>query len=61
MDNHLASMFSDPERHQDALEIEENMLEFKRRWLPENDPQIGEGRCVVWDYMFLIVTRGFWF
>ena len=59
--NNLAETYSALGRHDDALAMRARVLEFKRRVLPENHPDIGAGRCVVWDYMFLIVTRGFWF
>jgi hypothetical protein len=37
----LALTYSALGRHQDALAIEETMLIFMRRVLPENDPNIG--------------------
>ena len=42
----LASTYSDLGRHDDALAMEERVLEFRRRVLPENHPDIGEGE--VW-------------
>jgi hypothetical protein len=37
----LAAMYSALGRHQDALVLEEKTLEFLRRVLPENHPDIG--------------------
>ena len=42
--NNLANSFSDLGRHEEALAMDERVLEFKRRVLPENHPSIGEGR-----------------
>ena len=39
--NNLASLYSDIGRHQDALVLKEKTLEFQRRVLPENHPDIG--------------------
>ena len=39
--NNLADTYSALGRHEDALELQEKTLEFRRRVLPENDPQIG--------------------
>ncbi len=39
----LALTYSDLGRHDDALAMGERVLEFKRRVLPENHPDIGEG------------------
>ena len=39
----LARVLSDQGRHDDALAMEERVLEFRRRVLPENHPSIGEG------------------
>ena len=57
----LALVLSDQGRHDDALAMRERVLEFSRRVLPENHPDIGEGDvwygiCMIW-----IVTRGFLF
>ena len=41
--NNLADSYSDLGRHQEAVEMEEKTLEFRRRVLPENHPDIGEG------------------
>jgi hypothetical protein len=40
----LASSYSALGRHEDALAMRERVLEFRRRVLPENHPDIGEGR-----------------
>jgi hypothetical protein len=40
----LASSYSALGRHEDALAMGERVLEFLRRVLPENHPDIGEGR-----------------
>jgi hypothetical protein len=42
----LASVLTDQGRHNEALAMKERALEFFRRALPENHPEIGEGR--VW-------------
>ena len=42
----LASVLSDQGRHNDALAMRERVLEFSRRVLPEDHPDIGEGH--VW-------------
>ena len=39
----LASTYSALGRHDDALAMRERVLEFMRRVLPENHPEIGEG------------------
>ena len=41
--NNLASTYSALGRHADALALEEQVLEFQRRVLPANHPEIGEG------------------
>jgi hypothetical protein len=41
--NNLANSYSDLGRHQEAVEMGEKTLEFRRRVLPENHPDIGEG------------------
>jgi hypothetical protein len=38
----LAATYSDLGRHQDALAMKEGSLEFFRRVLPEDHPDIGE-------------------
>ena len=42
--NNLASCYRQLGRHQDALVMAEKTLEFRRRVLPENHPQIGATR-----------------
>jgi hypothetical protein len=37
----LALMYSALERHQEALILQEKTLEFRRRVLPENHPDMG--------------------
>ena len=37
----LAATYGELGRHQDALALREKTLEFRRRVLPENDPEIG--------------------
>jgi hypothetical protein len=37
----LASTYSDLGRHRDALVLQEKTLEFQRRLLPENHPEMG--------------------
>jgi hypothetical protein len=49
----LATALSAVGLHYNALVMQENELEFRRRVLPENHPDIGEKRCVVWDCMFV--------
>ena len=44
----LALVLSQQGRHADALALIEEVLEFQRRVLPANHPEIGEG-CVGWD------------
>ena len=45
----LAITYSDLGRHEDALVLRDRALEFLRRVLPENHPDIGEmhGGCVI--------------
>ena len=45
--NNLALSYSDLGRHEEALEMREKTLEFYRRVLPENHPDIGEGDSIV--------------
>ena len=40
----LADTYSALGRHADALAMQESVVEFYRRVLPENHPDIGEGR-----------------
>ncbi len=41
--NNLSATYSELERHADALAMGEEVLEFFRRVLPANHPDIGEG------------------
>ncbi len=41
--NNLAQTYSDLGRHADALAMSEQVVEFLRRVLPANHPDIGEG------------------
>ena len=41
--SNLASTYSALGRHADALAMEKRVLEFRRRVLPANHPEIGEG------------------
>ena len=43
--NNLAATYTELGRHADALAMLERSLEFQRRVLPANHPDIGEG-CV---------------
>ncbi len=43
----IGLMYSALRRHDDALVMQEKVLEFDRRVLPENHPSIGEGH--VWN------------
>ncbi len=45
--NNLALSYREPGRHHDALELQEKTLEFRRRVLPENHPDIGVMRFEV--------------
>ena len=40
--NNLALTYADLGRHEDALVLKERVLEFRRRVLPEDHPDIGE-------------------
>ena len=40
--SNLASTYSELGRHADALALREKVLEFRRRVLPEDHPDIGE-------------------
>ncbi len=42
--NNLATTYTALGRHEDALAMQEKLLEFYRRVLPEDHPGIGEGR-----------------
>ena len=39
--NNLADTYSALGRHEDALDLQEKTLEFRRRVLPQNHPDIG--------------------
>ena len=41
--NNLALTYFSVGRHVDAVVMQERVLEFRRRVLPENHPDIGEG------------------
>ncbi len=41
--NNLAMTYSELGRHADALAMKERVLEFQRRVLPADHPDIGEG------------------
>ena len=45
--NNLALTYSDLGRHADALVMGEKALEYNRRVLPANHPDIGEGCCMM--------------
>ncbi len=49
----LASTYSELGRHADALAMEERVLEFRRRVLPADHPDIGEG-CLGRDGMYAV-------
>ncbi len=44
----IASTYSALGRHDDALAMGQRVLEFRRRVLPENHPDIGEGDVRYW-------------
>jgi hypothetical protein len=45
--NNLALTYSDLGRHADALVMGEKALEYNRRVLPANHPNLGEGCCMM--------------
>ncbi len=51
--NNLAQTYSALGRHADALALVEQVLEFQRRVLPANHPDIGEG-CAVRDALHAV-------
>ena len=51
--NNLANTYSALGRHADALAMGERVLEFQRRVLPANHPEIGEG-CVGRDVLHAV-------
>jgi hypothetical protein len=54
----LAVSYSALGRHEDALAMQERVLEFSRRVLPENHPDIGEERVGsgVPSFSFLLIV-----
>ena len=54
----LASTYFAFGRHADALAMNEQVLEFRRRVLPENHPDIGEGHAGsgVPSFWFLLIV-----
>ena len=52
--SNLASSYSKLGRHEEALAMQERVLEFDRRVLPENHPDIGEGHVRRGDCMRLV-------
>ncbi len=52
--NNLAASYSDLGRHNEALAMRESVLEFYRRVLPENHPDIGEGLVMSGDSWALL-------
>ena len=59
--NNLAQTYRDLGRHADALAMGEQVLEFRRRVLPANHPDIGEG-CAGKDALHAVLQfRGDWF
>jgi hypothetical protein len=54
----LAETYSALGRHADALAMKERVLEFRRRVLPGNHPEIGEG-CEGrdWLHTVLLIVR----
>ena len=52
--NNLASTYSKLGRHEEALAMRERVLEFDRRVLPENHPDIGEGHVRSGDALALL-------
>ena len=59
--SNLAVSYYNLGRHADALAMQERVLEFYRRVLPENHPDIGEGRvgsgiaCGLWIAMVCVL------
>jgi hypothetical protein len=54
----LASTYFAFGRHADALAMNERVLEFRRRVLPENHPDIGEGRVGSGAACGVLIVRG---
>ena len=55
--NNLATSYSDLGRHNEALAMDESVLEFRRRVLPENHSDIGEGYVRSGDALALLNLR----
>ena len=57
--SNLASTYRDLGRHEDALAMRERVMEFMRRVLPANHPDIGEG-CAGRDalHVLRLIARG---
>ena len=50
--NSITSTYNSLGRQRDALAMQERVLEFRRRVLPENHPDIGEGRYgIAWLFL----------
>ena len=54
----LASTYSHLGRHNEALAMQERVLEFDRRVLPEDHPGIGEGRVGSGAACGVLIVRG---
>ena len=54
----LAVTYSALGRHEDSLAMQERVLEFRRRVLPENHPSIGEGRVGSGAACGVLIVRG---
>ncbi len=61
--NALAATYNNLGRHKDALAMGEQVLEFRRRVLPSNHPEIGEGSFgsdalhdVCWLWRFCVIV-----
>jgi hypothetical protein len=44
--NNVAEMYSELGRHSEVLALRESVLEFRRRMLPADHPDIGEGHVL---------------
>ena len=51
--SNLGLSYSDLGRHSEALAMRESVLEFRRRVLPADHPDIGEGR--VWGVLLRVL------
>ncbi len=56
--SNLAASYSKLGRHEDALAMQKTVVEFRRRVLPENHPDIGEGRVGSGVACELLIVRG---